>query len=70
MLRRLEKKDVNIIYKQLNALSKQDKEFFHPYTFDKKTILGLLVKKYDCYFVFEDKDKIVGHSFLRTFGKY
>jgi len=70
MLRKLEKKDIDILHKKLNKLTVKDKELFHPHPFTKEALTDLLTKNYDYYFLMKKNGEIVGYSMLRTFGKY
>ncbi|KYK31993.1 MAG: hypothetical protein AYK22_00085 [Thermoplasmatales archaeon SG8-52-3] len=67
IFRPFNKKDINEVLDLLINLSITNKEFFHPYKFDKKTLL----KNYnsdDFYFVMVINNVIIGYSFLRFFG--
>lgn len=70
MIRKMKKKDINIIHGELNNLSDRDKCFFHPFEFTLENIRNLLELDYDNYYVAEIDNEIVGYSHLRTFGKY
>ena len=70
MLKKLEKKDINILFKRLNELSDNDKKLYHPHPFTKEALFDLLIKDYDHYFVMLIEDELVGYSMLRTFNKY
>ena len=62
-----EKRDINGLLDLLQNLSKKNKEYFHPHSFDAKTLLENL-KSSDHYFIMLLEDKIIGYSFLRLFG--
>jgi ribosomal protein S18 acetylase RimI-like enzyme len=70
MLRKLQEKDIDFLLEKLNSLSDEDKKLYHPHPFTRKTLLELLEKEYDSYFVLEKKGVIVGYSMLRTFGTF
>ena len=67
-IRDLEEKDAKGLYDFLNELDKKTKNYFHPHSFDFKTILDICKSKKDHYFVMFFDDKLIGYSFLRLFG--
>ena len=67
IFRSFEKKDVNEILDLLNNLSKKNKEYFHPHSFDLKTLMENYESQ-DHYFIITLDNVIVGYSFLRFFG--
>jgi len=69
MLKKLKEEDIPELYRELQGLSEEDKDFFHPHSFDKKTLHGLLDDG-ENYYIFTDDDENIGFGFLRTFNKY
>lgn len=66
--RSIKKEDTGELYTLLNGLSDEAKQFFHPHSFDKKTISQICTSKKDHYFVMIQDNTIIGYSFLRLFG--
>jgi len=67
-IRSIEENDAMDIFNLLNDLDEKTKIFFHPHSFDFKTISNICRSKTDHYFVIFLKDKLIGYSFLRLFG--
>jgi RimJ/RimL family protein N-acetyltransferase len=61
-------KDVDELFHMLKNLPDEGKKFFHPHSFDKKTLIQISASKNDYYFVLTLNNKIVGYSMLRFFG--
>ncbi|MBN1860288.1 MAG: GNAT family N-acetyltransferase [Candidatus Thermoplasmatota archaeon] len=68
IFRPVKKDDINQLYTLLNELTPEAKFFFHPHSFDKKTITEICTSGKDHYFVMLLKDVIIGYSMLRLFG--
>ena len=67
-IRQAKENDVDGLYDLLNGLSVQNKQFFHPHPFDKKTLSEICSGKNDHYFVMSLNSQIIGYSMLRLFG--
>lgn len=66
--RPVKEKDIDDLYVLLNELTNDAKNFFHPHSFDKKTIAEICTSGKDHYFVMIIDGKILGYSMLRLFG--
>jgi ribosomal-protein-alanine N-acetyltransferase len=66
--RLLTEKDIDGLFDLLNSLSEEAKNFFHPHSFDRKTLKQICTSKEDHYFVLTLNDTIIGYSFLRHKG--
>ena len=67
-IRDIEEKDATELFNFLNNLDEKTKSFFHPHSFDFKTIFEICKSTKDHYFVMFFDDKLIGYSFLRLFG--
>lgn len=66
--RPVKKNDFDELYELLNGLTNDAKIFFHPHSFDKKSITEIYTSGNDHYFVMILDGKIIGYSMLRLFG--
>ena len=60
--------DITDLYELFNELTNDAKNFFHPHSFDRKTIREICSSGKDHYFVMIVDGKIIGYSMLRLFG--
>ena len=60
IFRQLEEKDVDELLDLLQNLSDKDKKYFHPHSFDVKTLFENC-KSSDHYFIMMLEDKIIGY---------
>ncbi len=71
MLVKLTEKYTEALSKELQKLSKQDREFFCPHEFDIKSVRSLINEKGNHYYAYlDDSGNFVGYGMLRTLGKY
>ena len=68
IIRALEFRDLNTLNDLFQNLSETDTKFFHPHSFNLKTLHEILNSNKDHYFVMELNKKIIGYSFLRLFS--
>ncbi len=68
VFRNINERDIPDLYELLNSLDSDAKRFFHPHSFDMKTITDICKSKKDHYFVMFLDDVLIGYSFLRLFG--
>jgi RimJ/RimL family protein N-acetyltransferase len=68
LIRDINENDAMDLFKFLSDLNEKTKSFFHPHSFDLKTINNICKTKKDHYFVMFFNNKLVGYSFLRLFG--
>lgn len=66
--RSVDKNDIDQLCDLLNELTNDSKKFFHPHSFDKKTITEICSSGKDHYFVMVSDGLIIGYSMLRLFG--
>lgn len=66
--RPVNRNDIGQLYAMLNELTTDAKKFFHPHSFDKKTISEICTSEKDHYFVMISDGIIIGYSMLRLFG--
>ena len=67
-IREINSADAKDLFDWLNNLDEGTKRFFHPHSFDIKTIKNISKNQKDHYFTMRLDDKLVGYSFLRLFG--
>lgn len=70
MFTKLEKEHIDELHYFLNNLSKEDKKYFNPHSFEKEYLESLLEQKSNYYYVLIKNNKIIGYSMLRTFNRY
>lgn len=68
IFRSVNKNDIDQLYTMLNELTNESKKFFHPHSFNKKTITEICTSGKDHYFVMISDGLIIGYSMLRLFG--
>jgi RimJ/RimL family protein N-acetyltransferase len=68
LIRDINKNDAMDLFKFLRGFNEKTKSFFHPHSFDLKTVNNICKSKKDHYFVMFFNNKLVGYSFLRLFG--
>lgn len=68
LIRDIKEKDAKELFDFLNNLDDKTKNFFHPHSFDLKSIIEICKSKKDHYFVMFIDEKLIGYSFLRLFG--
>ena len=67
-IRDIKEKDIKELFEFLNELDNNTQGFFHPHSFDLKTIKDICTSKKDHYFVMFLDSTLIGYSFLRLFG--
>jgi ribosomal-protein-alanine N-acetyltransferase len=67
-IRRIQKNDMDSLFNLLQNLSESSKQFFHPHSFNKQTLIEIFTSGKDHYFVMLLNNTLIGYSFLRLFG--
>jgi len=67
-IRDIKENDAMDLFKFLNDLNEKTKGYFHPHSFDLKTINDICKSKKDHYFLMFLNRTLIGYSFLRLFG--
>ncbi|MCD6237528.1 MAG: GNAT family N-acetyltransferase [Thermoplasmata archaeon] len=68
VIREIEQDDIDLLYAFFQEITDEDKHFFHPHPFDKKTVTKICNSKGDHYYIMLLDNKIIGYSMLRLFG--
>jgi RimJ/RimL family protein N-acetyltransferase len=68
IIRDINENDAMDLFKFLSDLNEKTKSYFHPHSFDLKTIDDICKSEKDHYFVMFFNSKLIGYSFLRLFG--
>ncbi len=66
--RLLTENDLDELSCLLNSLSDEARKYFHPHSFDRKTLEQICRSKEDHYYVLTLDDTMIGYSFLRHQG--
>ena len=68
VFRTIGKDDAVALYELLNGLSTEASSFFHPHSFDLRTVQEICSNSTEYYFVLYLEDVLIGYSMLRLCG--